>query len=98
MMRFFTIDESGSREGYDYVMRLDKKAWDLMEKPDRVRLIRHELRHSNVDIDSETNPYKLRGHTIEDFYSEIRLNQDDPKWAERIGAATLSAYERESER
>lgn len=98
MLRFFTIDEAGSREGYDYVMRLDKKAWDLMERIDQKRLIRHELKHTNVDLDSETNPYKTRGHTIEDFYSEIRLNEDDPRWAERIAASTISAYEAERER
>jgi hypothetical protein len=95
MTRFFTIPEAGSREGYDYIIRLDKKAWDLMESSDKKRLIRHELRHTSVDLDSETNPYKTRGHTVEDFYSEIRLNEDDPRWAERIAAATISAYEAE---
>jgi len=93
MMRFFTIPETGSQEGYDYIIRLDKRAWNLMEEADHPRLIRHELRHTNVDLDSDSNPYKTRGHTIEDFYSEIRLNEDDERWAERIAMATLASYD-----
>ena len=92
-MRFFTIDESGADEGYDYLMRLDKKAWtEIMTAEDKKRLVRHELRHSDVDFDSN-NPYKIRGHSIEDFYSEISLNEDDARWGERVAAATFSAYE-----
>jgi Putative phage metallopeptidase len=98
IVRFFSIPESGSDEGYDYIMRIDKKAWNLSSDEDKKRLIRHELRHTLVDTDSVTNPYKTRGHTIEDFYSEIRLNEDDPRWAERIGLSTLSAYEQERAR
>jgi len=93
LLRFFTIDEAGNEEGYDYLMRIDKKSWnEIMTTDDKRRIIRHELRHSDVDFDS-SNPYKLRGHSIEDFYSEIALNQDDPRWAERVAQATFSAYE-----
>lgn len=93
LMRFFTIDESGSGEGYDYLMRIDKKAWtEIMTADDKRRLVRHELKHSDVDFDS-SNPYKVRGHSIEDFYSEIPLNEDDPRWSERVAAATFSSYE-----
>lgn len=93
LLRFFTIDEVGNDEGYDYLMRVDKKAWtEIMTAEDKKRLLRHELRHSDVDFDS-TNPYKIRGHSIEDFYSEIPLNADEPRWSERVGQATLSSYE-----
>lgn len=93
LLRFFTIDEAGNDEGYDYLMRIDKKAWtEVMTNDDKKRLIRHELRHSDVDMDA-SNPYKLRGHSIEDFYSEVRINEDDPRWGERVGQATNSAYE-----
>jgi len=91
MLRFFTIDDAGS-EGYDYVMRIDKNAWENIEEIDKERLIRHELRHTSVDFDSDS-PYKIRDHSITDFYSEINLNEDDPRWAERAGAVTLSVYE-----
>ena len=93
LVRFFTIDEAGSDEGYDYVMRVDKKAWtEIMTSDDKKRLVRHELRHTDVDFDSN-NAYKLRGHSIEDFHSEVVLNQDDPRWADRVGQATFSSYE-----
>jgi len=93
LLRFFTIDEAGNDEGYDYVMRIDKKAWtEIMTSEDKKRIIRHELKHSDVDFDSN-NPYKLRGHSIEDFHSEVVLNQDDPRWADRVGQATFSSYE-----
>lgn len=94
LTRFFMIDESGTEEGFDYVVRLDKKCWDLMEGEDRTRLMRHELRHTDVDFDA-TTPYKVRGHTIEDFYSEVALNEDDPRWGERAAQATIAAYEQE---
>ena len=93
LLRFFTIDEVGNEEGYDYLMRIDKKAWtEIMTSDDKKRIVRHELKHSDVDFDS-SNPYKVRGHSIEDFYSEIPLNADDPRWSERVGAATFSSYE-----
>jgi len=94
LTRFFMIDEAGTDEGFDYVVRLDKKCWDLMELEDKKRLVRHELKHTDVDFDA-TTPYKIRGHTIEDFYSEVTLNEDDPRWAERVALSTLSAYEAE---
>lgn len=94
LTRFFMIDEAGSDEGFDYVIRLDKKCWDLIERIDRVRLIRHELKHTDVDFDA-TTPYKIRGHTIEDFHSEITLNVDDPRWSERVAQSTLAAYDQD---
>jgi len=93
MLRFFTIDDAGGTgEGYDYVMRIDKNAWDNIDDIDKIRLVRHELRHTSVDFDSD-NPYKLRDHSINDFYSEVKLNEDDPRWGERVCAVTLSSYE-----
>jgi hypothetical protein len=96
LTRFFMIPESGTDEGFDYVVRLDKKCWDLIDPEDKKRLMRHELKHTSVDFDA-TTPYKIRGHTIEDFYSEITLNEDDPRWAERAAQSTLAAYEQERE-
>jgi hypothetical protein len=92
MLRYFTIDNAGTDEGYDYVMRIDKNAWSNIEKIDKERLIRHELRHTLVDFDSD-NPYKLRDHSITDFYSEVKLNEDDARWVERVGSLTLAIYE-----
>ena len=94
LTRFFMIDESGEDEGFDYVIRLDAKCWDLIDNADKTRLMRHELKHTAVDHDA-TTPYKIRGHTIEDFYSEVTLNEDDPRWAERAAQSTMAAYEQE---
>ena len=88
LQRFLTINESGSLDGFDYLIVIDKHAWDIAEDVDRVRLLRHELSHTVVD-DSD-KPFKLRGHSLEDFYSEIELNVDDPKWAiNLVGRVTL---------
>jgi len=88
LTRHLTIDESGSESGYDYIMYLDKLMWDNIADPDRMRVIRHELRHTQVD-----DKYGLRDHTIEDFHSEVNLNDDDPRWRERVGLVLEAKYE-----
>lgn len=96
LQRFLTINESGSLDGFDYILTIDKEAWNIAEDIDKVRIIRHELRHTEVDGSSD-KPYKLRGHSIEDFYSEVELNKDDPRWAERLVASVTSIYDNEEE-
>ena len=92
MLRFFTIDDSDTGEGYNYVIRIDKNAWDNIEEIDKKRLIRHELNHTLVDFDA-SDPYKIIPHDIEDFVVEIERNKDDVDWAKRVGAVALSKYE-----
>jgi hypothetical protein len=82
-------------EGYDYIMYLDKKMWESSAEMDRERVIRHEFRHCFVDLDARGTPYKLIGHTIEDFYEEVELNDDDPRWRLRLGEITYAAYDME---
>ena len=82
-------------EGYDYIMYLDKKMWESSADMDRERVIRHEFRHCFVDLDARGTPYKLIGHTIEDFYEEVELNDDDPRWRLRLGEITYAAYDME---
>jgi len=92
LTRHLTIDESGSDTGYDYIMYLDKVMWNNIEDLDRVRIIRHELRHTHIEIESKS-PYKLRPHSIEDFHSEVNLNEDDPRWRDRVGILVATKYE-----
>ena len=92
MKRFLTMDETGNGEGYDYIIRIDKLAWHHATEQNRVRLIRHELRHTHVETENH-KPWKLRGHTIEDFHSEIRLNEDHVQWATDLALITLAAHE-----
>ncbi len=82
-------------EGYDYIMYLDKKMWESSAEMDRERVIRHEFRHCFVDLDARGTPYKLIGHTIEDFYEEVELNEDDPRWRVRLAEITYAAYDME---
>ena len=97
LLRLLTIDRVDPIEGYDYIVTLDKTCWEVIEKEDKVRILRHELRHAYFDIDSEENPYKLVDHSILDFYEELETNKDDPRWRERVGTLTESIYEQKKE-
>ena len=90
--RFLSVDDEAIPDGYDYIIRLDKMLWNHIEDVDRTRLLRHELRHADVHIESDT-PFKTRGHTVEDFYSEIEYNRDDPKWDLRLATLLTALYE-----
>jgi predicted metallopeptidase len=81
-----------TEEECDYIIRIDKTAWNIASQIDKVRIIRHELRHTLVDPEKEDS-WKLRGHSIEDFYSEIRLNEDHPRWAQELVGRVMAAYE-----
>jgi len=97
LIRHLTSEESGEPTGYDYIMYVDKAAYENVEKVDKVRILRHELQHCDVDLDSNTNPYKLRPHEISDFHDEIEFNRDDPRWAERVAAVAESVYSRDDD-
>ncbi len=93
LIRHFTADErEGIEDGNDYIIVLDKIAWQSAGDTDRERLLRHELRHTFVDIEAD-NPYKLVDHDVSDFYEEMELNHDDPRWKERVASLTESIYE-----
>ena len=93
MIKFFSKDDIAV-DGYDYVLIVDKKAWDLANEDDRKRIISHELRHVFID---EKDSCKLVGHEIEDFYEELKLNQDDPEWARNLAQLVKDVYEQEKE-
>ena len=97
LLRHLTKDEAVAVEGYDYIITLDKQGWNAIADQDRVRLLRHELRHTYYDIDSETNPYRLLDHSISDFYEEVELNKDDPRWRERVASLVADMYEQKKE-
>jgi len=97
LLRHLTKNEAEAIEGYDYIVTLDKQAWDAIGHEDRVRLLRHELRHTYYDIESEANPYRLLDHSITDFYEEVELNKDDPRWRERVATVVADIYEQQKE-
>ena len=97
LLRHLTKDEAVAIEGYDYIISLDRQGWDAIGDADRVRVLRHELRHTYYDIESEENPYRLIDHSITDFYEEVELNKDDPRWRERVATVVADIYEQQKE-
>lgn len=92
-IKFFTKDNVAV-DGYDYILTVNRKAWDLASEVDKRRMISHEMRHVFVD---EKGNAKLIGHEIEDFYEEIRLNQDDPEWGRKLARLVKDVYDQEKE-
>jgi len=92
-IKYFSQDEKAA-EGYDYILFVDQKAWALANDADKKRLISHELRH--VFVDEKDKP-KLVGHEIEDFYQEIKLNEDDPEWGRKLVRLVTDVYDQEKE-
>ncbi|MGD0230641.1 MAG: putative metallopeptidase [Syntrophorhabdales bacterium] len=97
LLRHLTKDEAVAVEGFDYIITLDKEAWGAITDADRIRVLRHELRHTYYDIESESNPYRLLDHSISDFYEEVELNKDDPRWRERVATVVEDIYEQQKE-
>lgn len=97
LIRHLSKNGSDAEEGYDYIITLDKKCWDHITDEDRMKILRHELRHTFFDIESDDNPYKLVNHSISDFYEEVEMNQGDPRWRERVAVLTEDIYEQEKE-
>ena len=93
MAKFFSKDNNAT-EGYDFVLIVDRKAWELASPVDKKRVISHELRHVFID---EKGKAKLIGHEIEDFYAELELNQDDPEWRRNLAIQTMALYDQEKE-
>lgn len=92
LVKHLTAEEANDEEGIPYIIYLDKVVFDNTERTDRVRLIRHELRHILIDLDAK-NPYKIAPHDIEDFAEEVTLNQDDVRWASRVADLADAIYE-----
>jgi hypothetical protein len=97
LIRHLTRDEADFYNGYDYIISIDKKCWENITDLDRIKILRHELRHTFFDIESEDNPYKLLNHSVSDFYEEVELNKNDPRWRERVATLTEDIYEQEKE-
>jgi len=79
-------------DGYDLLLIVDRKTWQVANAKDKVRLIRHELKHVMID---EKGSVTIVGHEIEDFYSEVKMNADDPEWRMRLVTYTTDLYEQE---
>jgi hypothetical protein len=91
IIKHLTVDEAGDEEGYQYLISFDYEAYSAITRTDRIRLIRHELRHVLVDEEAR-QPYKINPHNVEDFMEEIELNTDDVRWAERVASLAEQIY------
>lgn len=91
LQKYLTLTESESIDGFDYIIMIDKVVWDTADATDRIRLLRHELRHTVVD-DSD-KPFKLKDHDVNDFYEELELNKDNPRWAQQLVDRVTSIYD-----
>lgn len=87
--KFLTMDGQ-NLEGFDYIMFIGELVWSLAEDQDKTRIVRHELRHCFMD---EKGNYKVIPHEVEDFFIEIELNQDDPRWGQKLGEIVRIRYE-----
>ena len=93
-IRFFSKDNVAV-EGYDYVLIVDRKAWELAGDKDKTRIISHELRHILID---EKDRLKLTGHEINDFFVEAKINEDDPEWGRKLARLVDDVYTQEKEK
>ena len=93
LAKHFSLPEAKNEDGYQYVITIDKIAYDNSEDIDRLRLLRHELRHVLVIRDEDTK-YKIEPHNIEDFVEEVQLNADNPDWARRVGEIAKKLYKK----
>jgi hypothetical protein len=79
-------------DGYDLLMIVDQKAWEVASIDQRAKLVRHEMRHVEID---EKGAVKIVGHEIEDFHIEVKLNADHPEWRMQLATLTHDMYEQE---
>ena len=92
-IKFFSKDDVAV-EGYDIVIIIDMKAWEVSSPEDRKRIMSHELRHVFI---TEEGKVKLIPHDISDFRIEQKLNQDDPDWSFKLATLVNDIYEQEKE-
>lgn len=79
-----------TERGVDYFIFISELVWELASDKDKKRILSHELRHCFID---EKGNYKIIKHDIEDFYEELKLNEDDPMWAQSLGTIAITKYE-----
>lgn len=94
LAKHFSLPETNDPDGYQYVITIDKLAYENIDDQDRIRLLRHELRHVLIIYNDEDKVFKILPHNIEDFVEEVQLNIDDPDWARRVGKLTKELYKR----
>jgi hypothetical protein len=99
LVRYLTSNpEIGQpEEGWDYILVIDELPWEHYSEDDKMRLIRHELRHCEYNPESEerSKQYGIAKHDYEDFYAEVLLasQENELKWRVRASEVAASVYE-----
>ena len=73
--------------GIDYIIFLSDLVWELADDKSKKRIMSHELRHAFLD---DKGNYKIVRHDIEDFYAEIKLNEEDPMWGQALSTVAVA--------
>lgn len=97
MVKFLTSSEI--EDGYDYLIIIDKNIYEVLDEKDQIRLLRHELRHTDVVVNEKTGTltYGTRTHTIEDFFEDVEIENKpdgDMHWKERAVSIAVSIYDK----
>ena len=92
-IKFFSKDDLAI-DGYDVVITIDMKAWEIASKEDRKRIMSHELRHVLIDGDDKV---KIIPHDVSDFRIEQKLNQENPDWSFKLATLVNDIYDQEKE-
>lgn len=92
-IKYFSKDDNAV-DGYDYVLTVDRLAWDRAEEDDRIRLISHQLCHVFVD---EMGKCKKLPHDISDFAVEVERNKDKPNWHINLSMLVDDIYGQEKD-
>jgi hypothetical protein len=87
--KFLSMD-GHNLAGIDYLIFISELVWELANDKDKKRIMSHELSHTFVD---EKGNYKTVRHDIEDFYTEVRLNEDDPMWGQALSTVAIAKFE-----
>ncbi len=92
--RIMTMDENGGE--YHYTIFLDKFIWDNLTEPDQIKILRRLMCQCDIDHEGD-DPYKMQDYEVQDFYSEIQYNHDDPRWLERVELIAENLYEEDGD-
>jgi len=90
----FLTKSGHSLSGVDYIIFISDLVWELAGTDDKRRILSHELRHTFLD---DKGNFKIIRHDIEDFYAEVKLNEDDPMWGQSLSTIAVAKYDQMKE-
>jgi len=86
----FLSKDGHNLSGMDYLMFINDLVWEMAGDKDKKRIVSHELRHCFLD---DKGNFKIIRHDIEDFYAEVKLNEEDPMWGQALSTIVKAKYD-----